>query len=118
MSMIVVTELAMNLGVFVACIPFIKPFVHDVQSGVLRVKGSNGASLDTTTEHALHTVSTRTQHGRRSPLHMNPESSKTQTTVTSRDRHDQGPNSRRSSFGSNEMIIKQTRAFVVHTDRD
>ena len=107
----------MNLSVIVACIPFLKPFADDVQSGVLRIKNSNQDPPDTMTGHALHMMPNRVQQGSGNDLYVVLESSNALTTVTSGDGLAQGSNSRRSSFSSDKMIIKQTRAFAVYSER-
>ena len=96
----------MNLSVIVACIPFLKPFADDVQSRVLRIKSSKQDSPATTTRHALQKMPNRMQRGSDVGFQFVPKSGKAQTIITGGDGLVQGSKSRRSSFGSDKMIIK------------
>ena len=111
--------LVVNLGVVAACIPFSKPFADYVQSGVLggglRINTSSLHSPEMTPGQGLQLSSRTRQHAGDGFLRI-PDFGNAETVVTA-SRHSIGGTDQRSSdFSSDDMIIKQTTGFAVHSE--
>ena len=116
----IITEIAVNLSVVTACVPFSKPFADGVQSGVLggdiRFKKSAQGSLEDSTGHTLQSLSRARQRPGDGFL-LIPESSNAETVVTTGTEPARDCLSESTSFGSDRMIIRQTTGFTVHSEQ-
>ena len=114
--MSIITLLVVNLGGVASCVPFSKPFADYVQSGILggslRIKKSVVDRPDYPTGHALQSLARTGQHAGDGFLRI-PEFNNAETIVTTGRHPFESPGLRRSSLGSDDMIIKQTTGFAV-----
>ena len=115
----IITQLAMNLSVIVACVPFSRPIMKDVKSGILggfRINSTAHGSPDSSTARILKAMpQTRGRPG--DGFLLTPESNSTKPFITSGRNPAETLTSRCSSLGSNRMVIKQTMGFAVHSEQ-
>ncbi|CAD6577570.1 MAG: hypothetical protein ASARMPRED_008324 [Alectoria sarmentosa] len=115
----IITQLAMNLSVIVACVPFFKPVLDDVQSGLLgglRIKIAARSSPSNSTENILQ-ILPRTRR-RPGDKFLPIADFDTETIITGGKRSAESLTSHSNSIGSDEMIIKQTTSFTVHSEHN
>ena len=117
--MSIFTILVVNQGVIAACIPFSKPFADYVQSGILgaglRIKTAPQQSPNITRGQALELSSRPRQQGGARFLRI-PDIGNAETLVMASKGHSEDPEFHEGSFGSDDMIIKQTREYAVHSE--
>lgn len=115
----IITQLAMNLSVIVACVPFSKSIMEDVKSGILGglpIKTTVNSSSNDSTKHTPQ-VMPRIWRRPGDGLLLVLESDSTKTSITSGQRPAGNRTSQCSSLGSNRMVIKQTMGFAVHSEQ-
>lgn len=116
----IITEIAVNLSVVIACVPFSKPFADDIQSGVLggeiRFKESAQGSSEDSAGHTLQSLSrARQRYG--DGFLLIPESSNAETVVTTGTGPARDGLLQSTSFGSDRLNIRQTTSFAVHSEQ-
>ena len=116
----VITEIAVNLSVVIACVPFSKPSTDSLQNGVwgggIRFMKSTQVSREDSTGHTLQSLSRARQRSGDGFLPIS-ESSNAETVVTTGTEPARDGLSESTRFGSDEMMIRQTTGFMVHSEQ-
>ena len=114
----IITEIAVNLSVVIACVPFSKPFADDIQSGVLggEIRFKEPAQAEDSAGHTLQSLSrARQRHG--DGFLLIPESNNAETVVTTGTGPARDGLLQSTSFGSDRLNIRQTTSFTVHSEQ-